>query len=292
MVHIIVCNLRGERQQILSEETSFSVEKLKEHLGVLGQGCFLSSILRDKVILDDATDLAGFTQPVELNLIQHPSQWSPMLLSAAHRQDISEVDSALRSFADPNSQDDNGWTALCFAALHGNMNMVKLLRKAGADCELGPDENAALHFAVRGGYLQVVDYLVAQRCDVNGPDSYGVSPLQAAAEEGDNELVSALCDLCADLDAADDEEVTPLLAACCKGEVAVVKTLLDRRAEVSKVTRTGASAQNLLLGFLESRQTSAEKISQARDLLRDLTGLISASRECADHDHGSTNEEA
>ena len=123
MVHIIVCNLRGERQQILSEETSFSVEKLKEHLGVLGQGCFLSSILRDKVILDDATDLAGFTQPVELNLIQHPSQWSPMLLSAAHRQDISEVDSALRNFADPNSQDDNGWTALCFAALHGNMNM-------------------------------------------------------------------------------------------------------------------------------------------------------------------------
>ena len=28
---------------------------------------------------------------------------------------------------------------------------MKLLRKAGADCELGPDENAALHFAVRGG---------------------------------------------------------------------------------------------------------------------------------------------
>lgn len=291
MVHIIVCSLRGERQQIFAEETPFSVEKLKEHLGILAQGCFLSSILRDKDILDDATDLAGFPQPVEVNLIQHPSHWSPMLLSAAHRQDISEVESALRSLADPNSQDDNAWTAICFAALHGNLNMVKLLRKAGADCELGPDENAALHFAVRGGYLPVVDYLVAQRCDVNGRDSYGVSPLQAAAEEGDNELVPALCDFCADLDAADDEEVTPLLAACCRGEVSVVKTLLDRRAEVSNVTRTGASAQSLLLGFLESRPTSAEKVSQARDLLRDLDDLVSARREFADRDHGSTGED-
>ena len=53
--------------------------------------------------------------------------------------------------------------------------------------------------------------------------------IQAAAEEGDNELVPALCDFCADLDAVDDEEVTPLLAACCRGEMSVVPQLHSLR---------------------------------------------------------------
>ena len=123
MVRIIVCTLRGEPQQILSDEAVFSVEKLKEHLGVLDQGCFLSTIVHNNAALDDATDLAAFSQPVEVNLVQHASHWSPHLLSAARGPDISEVEGALRRFADPNSQDDNGWTALSFAACRGDIDM-------------------------------------------------------------------------------------------------------------------------------------------------------------------------
>ncbi|CAE6911559.1 Kidins220 [Symbiodinium natans] len=270
MVRIIVCTLRGEPQQILSDEAVFSVEKLKEHLGVLDQGCFLSTIVHNNAALDDATDLAAFSQPVEVNLVQHASHWSPHLLSAARGPDISEVEGALRRFADPNSQDDNGWTALSFAACRGDIDMVKLLCKAGADPELGPDDNAPLHLAVREGCLRVVDYLLVKRCDVNQPDSYGVTPLQVAAEEGHEELLASLCEAGADMEATDDENVTPLLEACRVGEVGAVKSLLERRAEVDKVTLNGSSAQDLLMASLRMRQHSAEKALQIRELARDL----------------------
>ena len=136
MVEIRIHTLRGDHWQILSEQAAeevFSVEQLKRHASLMGQGCFLTDIVYKEAILDDETDLASLPQPVEVTLVQHSSHWSPGLLAAAPSKTLPEVEAALRRFADPNSQDDRGWTALCFAASRGDHGMEpwQIMSKAG-----------------------------------------------------------------------------------------------------------------------------------------------------------------
>ena len=62
-----------------------------------------------------------------------------------------------------------------------------------------PDINEAdergctpLHYAIYGGYEEVVSLLLASGADVNQADKHGYTPLHLAAENGDEQVVQLL----------------------------------------------------------------------------------------------------
>ena len=80
----------------------------------------------------------------------------PELIAAVRAADRDAVVTLLSAGTDPNVQDEQGWTALCFAAGMGHADLVKCLLDRGAD-------------VFRTGNDQRTPYLIAlaaQRLDV------------------------------------------------------------------------------------------------------------------------------
>jgi uncharacterized protein len=108
-------------------------------------------------------------------------------------------------------------TALMRAAFSGDVELVKLLLAHGADPHIQSSDRetslaAACGLAFINGYhrlrpsaerLEVVKLLVDLGGDVNHADNYGITPLMAAANLGDINIVRYLIDKGADLSAHD-----------------------------------------------------------------------------------------
>ena len=108
-------------------------------------------------------------------------------------------------------------TALMRAAFSGDMELVKLLLAHGADPHIQSRDRettlmAACGLAFINGYhrrrpseerLEVVKLLVDLGEDINHADSYGITPLMAAANFGDINIVRYLIEKVADLGAHD-----------------------------------------------------------------------------------------
>ena len=108
-------------------------------------------------------------------------------------------------------------TALMRAAFAGDIELVKLLLAHGADPHIQSSDRettlmAACGLALINGYhrqrpsaerLEVVKLMVDLGEDVNHADSYGITPLMAAANLGDINIVRYLIDKGADLSAHD-----------------------------------------------------------------------------------------
>lgn len=125
-------------------------------------------------------------------------------------------------------------------------DMVRLLIENGADVngwETGWSPNTtALHFVPRhqGDRVGVARLLIESGAEVNLGRSRGIhTPLHAAAESDDVELVELLLDHGADASAKDQHGVTPLLSTYVP---AVVRLLLDHGAQPQGWTPLHAAA--------------------------------------------------
>jgi uncharacterized protein len=84
----------------------------------------------------------------------------PTLIEAVERGDYQKTEELIRSGADVNQSDEQGWTALNFAAGKGNLPIVKLLVENSADIlKTGRDRRTPRMIALAAGRVSVVKYL-------------------------------------------------------------------------------------------------------------------------------------
>ncbi|XP_072047596.1 myotrophin-like [Amphiura filiformis] len=82
---------------------------------------------------------------------------------------------------------------LRWACQNGDLAVVKQLVEAGkADVSKEIDGRTPLHFAADYGQLDVIDYLVDKKANVNATDKHGISVILAAIWEGHTECVKFL----------------------------------------------------------------------------------------------------
>lgn len=92
----------------------------------------------------------------------------------------------------------NGRTALLAAVEHGNLNIVKVILKNGADVNMNPSGTygpTALQAAAGGGHLDMVKILLIHGANINAaaPELFkGRTALQVAVEGGQHEIVALL----------------------------------------------------------------------------------------------------
>lgn len=133
-----------------------------------------------------------------------------------------------------------GGDILVHAASSGWLEVVKILKKAGADLDRAGAElvwkATPLAAAVRNGHRDVVKYLLSAGASVNKASlDIGASPIHLAAESGNLELVKCLVAAGGDVNQAAPNGFTPLFLAMKDGHAAV--ELFLRQA--------GAKAPNL-----------------------------------------------
>ncbi|XP_046555705.1 putative ankyrin repeat protein RF_0381 [Haliotis rubra] len=122
---------------------------------------------------------------------QHRSiDFNRMFIKAAEKG-LKEIVESLIDFAVVvNVRDEKGWTALHFASLQGNIELVKLLHRRGGEingCTF--DGLSPLHLAVRGSLIALMRILRSRGANVHLLRRDGKSLLHTAVETGNHEVV-------------------------------------------------------------------------------------------------------
>ena len=146
-----------------------------------------------------------------------------------------------------NEKNNEGVTALHYAAYKGNMDLFDLLIKNGASVEavtnLGKN---VLHMAAEGNQPSMIIYLISQHGqDILSVDENGSTPLHWACYSGSEESVNFLIYLNAKIDAQDKEKLTPLHLAALGGKEKIVLRLLQKNADKSLSNAKGELAIDL-----------------------------------------------
>jgi ankyrin repeat protein len=155
-----------------------------------------------------------------------------------------------------SARDDNGWTALQFAARNGHLDVVKFLlaNKADANAKtktgMTPLEvalafsDSASPFArtTDTNHEAIAELLLANGAAVANQRNGGITALHYAASAGLTNVIVELLDRKADINAKDNSGRTPLDMAAQNRHMDVVDLLLARGADMDAKDREGLKA--------------------------------------------------
>ena len=131
--------------------------------------------------------------------------------------------------ADPNTRSVFGESPLHHAADHGNVGLVDVLIDHGADPHARTSQlHTPAHAPAQLNHAHVLQRLLARGADPNLGDDDLWTPLRTAAEYGSKESVIVLLDGGADINALDEVDWTPLDAAIAFDEEEVAEILRSR----------------------------------------------------------------
>jgi ankyrin repeat protein len=131
------------------------------------------------------------------------------------------------------ADDREDLTPLLNASRNGDIDAAMMLVPEGADVDAAEnDGTTALHWAAYTGAEALVVALLDAGADPNVRNRYGLTPLQAAADGGFAVAVIALLDAGADANAVLPEGETILMTAARSGNLVVLEALLDAGVEL------------------------------------------------------------
>jgi ankyrin repeat domain-containing protein 50 len=202
-----------------------------------------------------------------------------MLVSAVEAGNHQLVEELLQSGADVGYIVDTGmpgadFTPLQVAASRGDLVMVEILIKAGANVNDPPSYHAgttALQAAVTSGNMEVVDFLLDHGADPKGDPApwQGYTALQAAAGAGHFELAQRLVELGADPNEPSPwRGRSPLQAAARNGHLEIVKWLLAKGADIDAIDgrpHWGQTAWQLAKGYPAVRRCLQEAGARCKE---------------------------
>ena len=117
-------------------------------------------------------------------------------------------------------------TPLIIAAQGGNLDVLRLLLKAGANPNArGALGGSALHNAAKFGFARVIEPLIDAGAEIDARDPFGKTALRIAAENGHAEFVKVLLAAGADATIPDNQGRTALTAANLAGSAETVHLL-------------------------------------------------------------------
>ena len=138
------------------------------------------------------------------------------------------------STADIDAVDDQGLTALCWAANTGNVLSIKLLLQNGADVNKAASNGCGpLHFAALTIHPGCIEPLIRYGAKVDAQDLWGFTPLHTSTMSRDDlQHVVSLLDAKADIDLPDNHGTTALYRAVRFNRPKMVAYLLQNGARL------------------------------------------------------------
>jgi ankyrin repeat protein len=211
-----------------------------------------------------------------------PSKIEIELLESVIRGDINAVEKCLKAGASVNVQDNQlcklpfytQATPLMYAADKGNLEMVRLLLKSGADVSLatksaeedGGAGSEALHFAVPTKNLALVEELLNAGANPNAVGRYGRTPLVVAIYEQNMDCAKLLLSRGADVKLKTDRKnyLPPISAAADVKNPALIELVLQAGGDANTVDRFG---QTPLIVVARAEKLPDETVAACLELL-------------------------
>ena len=182
------------------------------------------------------------------------------IFQAVQAGDLDAVRYYLAHECNLDEVDEQGWTALHYAAEGGFLDIVDVLLQQGASLEVrnpagytplqvmmiceqyslalahlflsaGADAGSPLHRAVLLGDVALLRQLLKE-IDVNVRDAIGNAPLHLAVASNQRSMVELLLQYGADVNAQDEHDTTSLVEAAAQGFEPIISVLLQAGALV------------------------------------------------------------
>ena len=160
--------------------------------------------------------------------------------AAAQARDVAAVKALLQRGADVSEAQNDGMTALHWAAINGDAELASILRYAGANWRATTRLGGfmPLHLAAQSGADGVIAQLVEAGADIDVKTTTGATALMLAAASGNVKAVSLLLERGADVQAQEGAHgQTALMFAAARNRAEVVRLLLARGATPSVTTK-------------------------------------------------------
>jgi ankyrin repeat protein len=186
---------------------------------------------------------------IALTALLHAAASAPVA-DAAMDGNRDAVKTLLKQAADVNAAQGDGMTALHWAAMKNDAELVQTLLFAGANAKATTRIGAytPLLLAAKSGNADVIEPLAKAGADVNAATSNGTTALMFAAASGNIAAVQALVDRGADVNAKESVRgLTPAMFAAASNRAGVLELLAKRGADLkaaSKVTDLAALSRD------------------------------------------------
>jgi 26S proteasome non-ATPase regulatory subunit 10 len=141
------------------------------------------------------------------------SGWSPLMMACSRKDAEAIVDILLTKDADVNLKNNNGQTALHFAASKSNLDIARVLlgQKPAASARIRDKRGQlALHRAASVGNVPMLKALLDANSPLNATDMDGMTALHHAMSEGHGDAALLLLTRGAEFDKKDNDEHVPL----------------------------------------------------------------------------------
>jgi cytohesin len=162
---------------------------------------------------------------------------------SAYQGELAKVRSFVEQGTDVDARDSDGATALHYAALRGNQDVVEFLVGRGADVNAKDKVYGfiPLHYVdgIHADGIHVVELFIAKGANVNAKDRWGWTPLDSAAESGRLAVAKLLIKAGANVNSRYAWGQTPLDWAADRGHTAVVQLLIAKGANVNAKDNQG-----------------------------------------------------
>ncbi|XP_076638415.1 ankyrin repeat-rich membrane spanning isoform X1 [Colletes latitarsis] len=182
---------------------------------------------------DNLAGLQNFLESKRVQVDDRDENGSTALIFAATKGKIHFVRELINHGADVNAEDGDNWTALLCAAKEGHTDVCLELLEHGAELEHRDMGGwTALMWATYKGRSPTVTMLLARGADVNAHGNFHISSLLWAAGRGYPDIVKDIIAHGAKVNVGDKYGTTALVWASRKGNVEIVDTLLKAGANV------------------------------------------------------------
>ncbi|MGH0116284.1 UNVERIFIED_CONTAM: hypothetical protein FKN15_003464 [Acipenser sinensis] len=204
-----------------------------------------------------------------------------------------------------NISNQDGFTPLHVAALHGHAPLVSLLIGNGANINAQNAQSATpLHLACQNSHLQVVTSLLECNAKLNKKDHFGNTPLIHACLRGHLETAMVLLESGASLNVANNQGNTALHEAVKGSHRPLVELLLQYGASLlvrNKRLRTPLDCAEEMAGRLAIKKSEKTKLRRAETIDQPFTAttkgeatrntkVVSARTKTLSRSHTATEE--
>lgn len=167
----------------------------------------------------------------------YAENWNPLVSATLSGHEMT-VNLLLERGADIEAKDSEGPSPLQTAIAYGHETVVRALLKSGAK-----KSGSLLHLACSRGYESMVRLLLADGgFGMETKDLGGRTPLLAAVENGQVEILTLLLNEGADYEARGAEECTSLMLAATVNSEEIVRALLQKGVSIEATDQRGRTA--------------------------------------------------
>jgi uncharacterized protein len=167
------------------------------------------------------------------------------IINAIHNDDLNEITFLLEKYKlnDINNIRYKSDTFLMIASKHGNLDIVNLFIKYGANINLYNNFglNALIHATIYN-HVNIVALLIENKSNINVANNYGITALMIASGNGLQHIVSLLLDNQVEINKVDNlKGYTALHCAILYNRANIVALLLNNKANISILCKNGVS---------------------------------------------------